>query len=187
MSKKKILVIIDCQTDFITGALRNEDAIKTVPNIVKKVNSKKWDFILLTRDTHTEDYLNTREGQKLPVEHCIKGTKGWEIEESVMTAVEESKIPYAVYDKFTFGLFDIADDLEFELDKNDIDYDGEDVYIEVCGFCTDICVVSNTLLLKANFYDWADITVDSKCCAGVTPESHEAALTTMKMCQIDVL
>ena len=186
MSKKKILVIIDCQNSFITGELRNEEAIKAVPNIMKKVQEEKWDFIFLTRDTHTEDYLNTREGQKLPVVHCIKGTHGWEIEESVMAAVDESKIPYAIYNKFTFGLFDIADDLEWELDKNDIDFEN-DTYIEVCGFCTDICVVSNALLLKASFYDWADIAVDSKCCAGVTPESHEAALTTMKMCQINVL
>lgn len=189
MNKKNILVVIDCQNDFITGALRNEEAIKKVPNIVDKIKNGKWDFIFLTRDTHYENYLETDEGKKLPVPHCIFETDGWEIEPSVMKAVKKSKVPYAVADKFTFGLFSIADSIERELIINDVtDFADEDrINAEVCGFCTDICVVSNTLILKANWYDFADITVDSNCCAGVTPETHDAALTTMKMCQIDVI
>ena len=104
-----------------------------------------------------------------------------------MEAVIDSNIPYAVYDKYTFGLHSIADDLEYELsEKTETDFDEDKMYVEVVGFCTDICVVSNVMILKANWYDWADIVVDPNCCAGVTPESHEAALTTMKMCQIDV-
>jgi nicotinamidase-related amidase len=185
--KRHVLVVIDCQNDFITGALRNEEAIKKVPNIVDKINERKWDFIFLTRDTHGEDYMNTPEGKKLPVPHCLKGTDGWKIEESVMEAVVDSKIPYAVYDKYTFGLHSIADDLEYELgEKTEVDFEDDKMYVEFVGFCTDICVVSNVTILKANWYDWADIAVDSNCCAGVTPESHDAALTTMKMCQIDV-
>ena len=193
METRKILVVIDVQNDFITGALRNEEAIKKVPNIVKKINEKKWDFIYLTRDTHFSDYMETNEGKKLPVPHCIQNTDGWNIESSVMEAVVNSKVPYAVYDKLTFGRTEIADDLEYELDDrgivdfNETYNNGDAVNVEFVGFCTDICVVSNALILKANWYSFADITVDSNCCAGVTPESHEAALTTMRMCQIDVI
>lgn len=186
--KRHILILIDCQVDFITGSLRNEDAIKKVPNIVDKINSRKWDFIFLTRDTHGEDYMDTPEGKKLPVPHCLKGTDGWQIEKSIMEAVVDSKTPYAIYNKYTFGLHSIADDLEYELsEKTDTDFDDDTVYVEFCGYCTDICVVSNVMILKANWYDWADFVVDPACCAGVTPEKHEAALETMRSCQIDVL
>ncbi len=186
--KRQVLVIIDCQNDFITGALRNEEAIKKVPNIVDKINSRKWDFIFLTRDTHGEDYMDTPEGKKLPVPHCLKGTDGWQIEENVMRAVIDSNIPYAIYNKYSFGFHSISDDLEYELaSKTDTDLDDDEFYIEVVGFCTDICVVSNVLILKAHWYNWAEIAVDSNCCAGVTPEKHEAALEVMKSCQIDIL
>jgi nicotinamidase-related amidase len=186
--KRHILILIDCQVDFITGSLRNEDAIKKVPNIVDKINSRKWDFIFLTRDTHGEDYMDTPEGKKLPVPHCLKGTDGWQIEKSIMEAVVDSKAPYAIYNKYTFGLCSIADDLEYELgEKTDTDFEEDTVYVEFCGFDTDVCVVSNVMILKANWYDWADFVVDSACCAGVTPEKHEAALETMRSCQIDVI
>ena len=186
--KRQVLVIIDCQNDFITGALRNEEAIKKVPNIINKINERKWDFICLTRDTHGEEYMNTSEGKKLPIPHCLYGTGGWNIEENVMRAVIDSKIPYIIYNKNTFGLYSIADNLEFELDdKTDIDVMDDDLYVEVVGFCTDICVVSNAIILKSNWSDWAEIVVDSNCCAGTTPERHEAALEVMKSCQIDVL
>lgn len=189
MEKKRILVVIDCQNDFITGVLRNEEAIKKVPNIVNKIKTGNWDFIFLTKDTHFNDYMNTQEGKKLPVPHCIEDTSGWEIEPSIMRAVKESCPDFAVYEKYTFGLNSIADDLEQELEERDILTGGkdDDAYVEFCGFCTDICVVSNVLILKANWYDFADIAVDSSCCAGVTPEKHEAALETMRSCQIDVI
>ncbi len=190
MDKKRILVVIDCQNDFITGALRNEEAIKKVPNIVNKIKTGNWDYIFLTRDTHPDNYLETQEGKKLPVPHCIVGSEGWDIETSIMDAVKESNVPYSIHDKYTFGLSTLAEDLDNELDKNGIfafPYDDENIEVEFCGFCTDICVVSNVMILKASWYDFADITVDSSCCAGVTPESHEAALTTMRMCQIDVI
>lgn len=188
MSKKKILVVIDCQNDFISGSLRNEDAIKTVPNIANKIKDNHWDFIFLTRDTHYENYLETSEGKKLPVPHCIKGSEGWNIESSVMEAVIDSKVPYAIYNKNTFGLHSIADDLEYELNENTDVNLVEDVFeIEVCGYCSDICVISNVMLLKANFFNCADIIVDSNACAGVTPEKHNAALEVMKSCQIDVI
>ena len=185
MEKKKILVCIDVQNDFITGALRNEEAIKKVPNIVEKINSFDGDAIFYTMDTHWEDYLQTKEGQKLPFTHCVKRTEGWEIEPTVMEALTNAKnsgIPVAKIEKPTFGSFGLVDSIRnFNFGKP------TDMDIEFVGFCTDICVVSNALMVKAAFYDRADIKVDSNCCAGVTPESHEAALTTMKMCQIDIV
>lgn len=188
MEKKRILIIVDCQNSFITGELRNEEAIKAVPNIMKKVQEEKWDFIFFTRDTHDTDYLETKEGEKLPVVHCLKGSHGWEIEENVMAAVEKSGVPYAIYNKFTFGLSTLPEDLEFELEtQTDIDFEKDEIEVVFVGFCTDICVVSNALLLKSVWYQFADIKVAENCTAGVTPESHFAALTTMKMCQIDIL
>lgn len=183
---KRILFLIDVQNDFITGALRNEEAIKAVPNIVKKIKDEHWDLIILTKDTHQENYLQTREGKKLNVPHCILGTYGWEIEQSVMDAVKESGVPYRCLLKFTFGSHSLSDDLEQILDELDIPILGDDAYLEFCGFCTDICVISNVLLMKANWYEWADIVVDSSCCAGTTPENHKAALQVMNSCQIDI-
>lgn len=187
MEKKKILVVVDVQNDFIDGSLRNEDAIKTVPNIVKKINEFNGDLILVTMDTHGEDYLKTNEGIKLPVEHCIKGTKGWELNEDVKKAINlaegRNKGNRVVYfEKPTFG----SETLSEFLNTAEICKNGE-LDIEIIGFCTDICVVSNALLIKAAVYDRATITVDSSCCAGVTPETHNAAISTMKMCQINVI
>ena len=186
MDKKKILFLIDVQNDFITGALRNEEAIKAVPNIVNKIKDEHWDLIVLTKDTHLQNYLQTREGKKLSVPHCIAGTHGWEIEQSVMDAVKESGVPYRLFLKHTFGCFSLSDDLEHVLDDLDIAFvDGSD-YFEFCGFCTDICVISNVLLMKASWYEWADFVVDPACCAGTTPENHKAALAVMNSCQIDI-
>ena len=139
---RETLIVIDMQNDFIDGTLGTKEAQAIVPNVAKKIKEYKdrGDKIIFTRDTHDTNYLNTPEGKKLPVEHCIYGTHGWEI----------------------------ADGLE------------------LVGLCTDICVVSNVLILKATFPN-ADITVDASCCAGVTPETHKAALETMKMCQIEVI
>lgn len=182
-TRKRILFLIDVQNDFITGALRNEEAIKAVPNIVNKIKDEDWDLIILTKDTHFDNYLETREGKKLKVPHCIKGTYGWEIEQSVMDAVKESGVPYRVFPKHTFGCFSLSDDLEQILDDLGIALAD---YFEFCGFCTDICVISNVLLMKANWYDWADFAVDPVCCAGTTVENHKAALAVMNSCQIDI-
>ena len=178
---KRILVLIDVQNDFITGSLRNEEAIKAVPNIVEKVKNFDGDYIFMTQDTHGDDYKNTNEGKYLPVVHCVNGSEGWKIEENVLDAVKKKeqvgKILIEAITKPTFGSFELAD----EIAKIEGDLD-----IEFVGFCTDICVVSNVLLTKAKVYDRANITVDASCCAGVTPDTHNAALTTMKMCQINI-
>lgn len=179
---KKILAVIDVQNDFIDGSLRNEEAIKKVPNIVKKIKDFDGDAIIYTLDTHDTDYLKSREGKLLPVEHCIRDTEGWnlnkDVEEAINDAQERGVAIYAVA-KPTFG------DLAFAEAIDDFTH-GEDFELEFVGFCTDICVVSNVLIAKAVFYDTADIAVDSSCCAGVTPEKHEAALETMRSCQINV-
>ena len=181
MDTNKILVVVDVQNDFIDGSLLNEDAIKTVPNIVTKIDEFNGDLILVTMDTHHENYMTTNEGIKLPVEHCIKDTDGWNLNPLVKSSIEEAEkrgISVLYFEKPTFGseaLVKFVKGLNGKLE------------IEVVGFCTDICVVSNVLLMNAAVYDRADITVISNCCAGVTPESHNAALTTMKMCQINIV
>lgn len=164
----KTLIVIDMQNDFITDALGTKEAQAIVDNVKNKINAynEAGNRIIYTRDTHGEDYLDTPEGKKLPVVHCVKGTKGWEIADGLYVPGCE------IIDKPSFG-WTGWDKMEFD-------------EIEIVGLCTDICVVSNALILKATFPD-AKISVDASCCAGVTPESHAAALTTMKMCQIDVI
>lgn len=165
---KKTLIVVDMQNDFIDMALGTKEAVSILPQVKEKISeyAKNGDEIIYTRDTHGEDYMNTPEGKKLPVPHCIKGTKGWEIADGLY--VEGSKI----IDKPNFGWQH---------------WDKEELYdVELVGLCTDICVVSNALIIKAT-HPQASVKVDSACCAGVTPESHKAALTTMQMCQIDVI
>ena len=164
---KRTLIVIDMQKDFIDGALGTPEAQTIVPAVREKISTyrKRGDEIIFTRDTHGPDYLSTPEGRKLPVEHCLKGTPGWELAPGLWEPGEK------IIDKPTFGYTGWGD-MEFERS-------------ELVGLCTDICVVSNGLILKAMFPE-AEITVDPACCAGVTPESHQAALLTMKMCQIQV-
>ena len=171
---KKVLIVIDMQNDFIDGALGTPEAQAIVPNVKKKIEEYKshGDEIIFTRDTHHPNYLDTNEGEHLPVEHCIYGTNGWEICEEL-----DVKYPFVI-NKGTFGYLEWGTLLQLFNSKN--------LKIELVGLCTDICVVSNALILKATFPE-AEITVDANCCAGVTPESHEAALTTMKMCQVNVI
>ena len=162
----KYLIVVDMQNDFITGALGSKLAEAIVPNVVEKV--KNFDGkIIFTRDTHFADYMNTQEGKNLPVEHCIKDTDGWQICDELKPYVNE------VVDKVTFG--------SVELPKLITDADE----IELCGLCTDICVISNAMILKATFPE-VKISVDSNCCAGVSVESHEIALNAMKSVQIEV-
>lgn len=172
---KKILVVIDMQNDFIDGALGTAEALGIVEKVVDKIGSYPADCIYATRDTHGEDYLETSEGRYLPIKHCIKGTKGWEIRPEVARAMPQA----AVIDKPTFGSEELAQRLLEESRK-------EEIEIEFVGLCTDICVVTNALLVKTKLPE-VKISVDASCCAGVMPESHEAALLTMKMCQVDVI
>ena len=168
-------MVVDMQNDFIDGALGTPEAVTIVDKVVEKIGQYNRKCIIATRDTHESNYLETSEGKYLPVEHCIKGTHGWEIREEVALAMPEAMI----VDKPTFGSTRLVRLLQSE-------YDNEDIEIELVGLCTDICVVTNALLLKTALPD-VKITVDGSCCAGVTPESHRAALLTMKMCQIEVM
>ena len=174
---KRILVVIDMQNDFIDGALGTEEAVGIVDKVVEKIHSysRPGDCVYATRDTHGEDYLETSEGKFLPVKHCVKGTKGWEIRGEVARALQERKA--VIVDKPTFGSEELAQKLWEESRE-------EETEIELVGLCTDICVVTNALLLKTKLPE-TKISVDSSCCAGVTPSSHSAALLTMKMCQIE--
>lgn len=172
---KKLLIVVDMQNDFIDGALGTKEAVAIVPNVVKKIND--WDGdIIATRDTHTNDYMNTREGKYLPVPHCIKNTPGHEINETVKDALMNAEVDVTVIDKITFGSVNLPKMVFVG------DYD----YVELIGLCTDICVVSNAMLIKAELPE-IDVAVDATCCAGVTPDTHNAALATMKMCQINVI
>ena len=169
---KKFLVIVDMQKDFVDGALGSKEACAIVPAAVRKIRTFDGG-IFATLDTHFENYMETAEGRKLPVPHCIKDTEGWELDKDLKGK------DYVPVEKNTFGSVDLPELIGKAAD-------GEEFSIELIGLCTDICVVSNALLLKANFPE-AVIAVDEKCCAGVTPEKHEAALETMRSCQIDII
>ncbi len=164
----KTLIVIDMQNDFIDGSLGTPEAQLIVCKVADKIRQYKNnnERVIFTRDTHYGDYLDTPEGKKLPVVHCVKDTFGWQISPMLDTTgceiIDKSSFGYTEWGKYSF------DD------------------IEIVGLCTDICVVSNALILKALF-PFASISVDSSCCAGVTPKSHKAALTTMEMCQIDII
>ncbi len=173
---KKFLIVVDMQKDFIDGALGTAEAAAIVPAAVKKIEEFDGE-IFATFDTHFDDYMDTAEGKKLPVPHCIKGTEGWLPDKKIANALKGKK--YTAVEKYTFGSVKLP-----ELIKKAAGT--EDLSIEVIGLCTDICVVSNALLLKANFPE-APIAVDEKCCAGVTPEKHNAAIETMRSCQIDII
>lgn len=173
---KNIFVVVDMQKDFVDGALGTAEAVAVAPRIARKIKDFDGD-IIVTYDTHTEDYMNTAEGKNLPVPHCIKGTAGWELDSAVAAALEGKN--YTVVEKPTFGSVKLPDIVR-EIAA------GEDFAIELAGLCTDICVVSNAMLLKAAFPE-VSITVDASCSAGVTPETHNAAVTTMRMCQISII
>ena len=172
---KEILIVVDMQKDFVDGALGSAEAVAIVDNVVEKINNFEGD-IIATYDTHEDNYMETREGKYLPVPHCIIGTDGWELNDRVQKALDTKG--FRAVKKPTFGSVDLVDIIR--------EYDVNDIRITLIGLCTDICVVSNALLLKANFTE-TDIAVDAKCCAGVTVEKHLAALETMRSCQIDVI
>lgn len=179
---KKLLVIVDMQYDFIDGSLGSPEAKEIVPRVAKKI--MEWDGdIVYTQDTHSEDYLSTQEGEKLPVEHCIEGTLGHDLDMYIQHALrvyerneDESRKPKVTcVIKHTFGSMVLPEMIRYE------NYNT----IEIVGLCTDICVVSNALILKATFPE-ANIVVDEKCCAGTSIDAHNSAINTMKSCQIDI-
>ncbi len=173
---KNFLVVVDMQKDFVDGSLGTPEAQAIVSRAADKIRAFEGD-IFVTYDTHFEDYLDTPEGKKLPVPHCIYDTPGWELTDELRDLMEE--LPHYKVQKYTFGSVTLP-----HLMKEVAD--GDDFTIELIGLCTDICVISNALLLKAQFPD-LPISVDSSCCAGVTPALHNAALDVMRSCQIDVL
>ena len=174
----KILIVVDMQKDFVDGALGTAEAVATVEPVTELIENGGFDVVFATRDTHAADYLATREGKHLPVEHCIENTPGWEIVPPVAVALE--KAGAVVLDKPTFGSVELVEKVKAVVK------DEADTAITLVGLCTDICVVSNAMLLKAALPE-ADFAVVAKACAGVTPESHNAALQTMGMCQIEIL
>ena len=169
----EVLVVVDMQNDFIDGALGTREAVAIVPKVEAKIRGFAGP-VLFTRDTHEEDYMETQEGKNLPVVHCVKGTDGWQINEKVKTALKDA----VVIDKPTFGSKILAEEITKIAEK-------EDITVTLVGLCTDICVVSNAILIKA-YLPEIPVKVIASCCAGVTPESHEAALATMRMCQVQV-
>ena len=168
-----VLVVVDMQNDFIDGALGTKEAVAIVDNVRKKIEGFEG-TVLFTRDTHYEDYMDTQEGGNLPVPHCIKGTKGWEIREEL----EALRTTEAI-DKITFGSSKLPEVLHKMHEENPIES------ITFVGLCTEICVISNVMVTKA-FLPEVPIIVDAACCAGVTPESHKNALDAMKVCQVKV-
>ena len=175
---KHVLIVVDMQTDFVDGALGTPEAVAILDNVTAKIKAYAADpdgVIFVTYDTHTESYMETSEGKHLPVPHCIKGTAGWALHPTVAAAL--AGVAYTAVEKPTFGSVALPA-LVKEASAGDFS-------VELIGLCTDICVVSNTLLLKAH-YPEVSISVDASCCAGVTPDTHRAALTTMGMCQIEV-
>ena len=171
---RKILIVIDMQNDFIDAALGTKEAIAIVDAVKEKIAAYPTDNIYATMDTHSDNYLDTQEGANLPVKHCIKGSEGWQIRPDIAELLDGAH----TYQKPTFGSTALAADLKALSEK-------EEIEIELVGLCTDICVVSNALLLKA-FMPEVRISADASCCAGVTPEKHLAALETMRSCQIHI-
>ena len=171
---QEILIVVDMQNDFIDGSLGTAEAVRIVPRVAEKIRSFPG-TVLFTRDTHGPDYLSSQEGQRLPVVHCVKGTDGWQIRPELQALCQSVPI-----DKPTFGSVVLGEKL-LELDREE-----KIASVTLVGLCTDICVISNALLVKA-FLPEVPVTVDAACCAGVTPRSHLNALEAMKMCQITVV
>ena len=182
-TKVDVLIVVDMQNDFVTGALGTPEAKAIVPKVVEKIEGWKGE-VLYTLDTHHKKYLETQEGKHLPVQHCIYGTKGWQLVDEVENAAHKPTELFDLdeYEKNTFGSVDLMDELQ--------SFNSGEMYginsITLIGLCTDICVISNAMLFKAAMPE-VPIIVDANCCAGVTPESHKNALAAMKMCQIEIV
>ena len=171
---KKLLIVVDMQKDFVDGSLGSNEAMSVVDNVVKEIEGFQGD-IIVTMDTHYPDYERTLEGKYLPVVHCIKDTSGWMLDEKVRTALDKKRCE--TLEKVTFGSVYLP---KLVAEKY------QPCEIELIGLCTDICVISNALLLRA-FFPNTEISVKADCCAGVTPEKHEAALEVMRSCQINII
>lgn len=181
----EVLVIVDVQNDFIDGALRNDEAIKRIPNIIEEINNFKGKYIFLTRDTHDKNYMNTMEGSRLPKEHCIKGTEGWQIKKEVMEAVlkkqKENKCKVRIINKKSFGY-----DKWSKVLKRLVKKYGKALSFKIFGFCTGICVDNQASGIKAAAPE-SNISIVERCCACVSDESHKNALEAMKMWHIDII
>lgn len=175
--EKKLLIVVDCQNDFIDGSLGTSEARAILPNVINKIKDykdKSDSRIVFTLDTHDDNYLNTNEGKNLPIAHCVKGSYGWCLNAEILKLIKpKSK---QLFEKKTFGSVKLAQYVKKHQFTD----------VEIIGLCTDICVISNALLVKT-FCPEINIIVDSNCCAGVTVESHKSALETMKSCQIDIV
>lgn len=172
---KRFLVVVDMQKDFVDGALGSAEAVAMVPDAVREIERFDGE-IFATFDTHFEDYPDTAEGKKLPVKHCIEGTDGWQLNAEIQAALD--KKGFTAVKKYTFGSTELPTLIRARAGD-------EPFSVELIGLCTDICVVSNALILKAAFPE-APISVNASCCAGVSVETHLAALSTMRCCQIDI-
>lgn len=191
----KIVVVVDMQKDFVDGALGTPEAQAIVPVVIERLKEldSSENLIFFTKDTHYENYLDTQEGKNLPVPHCIEGTPGWSICKPISSFVDYDS-HFCTYSsreicksrvlKSTFGSLDLAKIVQNIVHNDNVNNSVDEIIL--MGVCTDICVISNAMLLKA-YCPEIKITVDATCCAGVTPESHKAALMTMKMCQINII
>lgn len=175
--RQKCLIVVDMQNDFIDGSLTNETAKKIIPSIKNEIKYGNYDHIIFTRDTHTENYLNTPEGKHLPIVHCVKGTEGWELNMDLFEEACMVSDDISFFDKPTFGSIGLLSHIQSCGDFDEVVF---------CGTCTDICVISNVLILKTLKPD-LKISVIADCCAGLTPEKHESALSVMESCQINII
>ena len=172
---RNILVVVDVQKDFVDGSLGTKEAVAILDHVKAKIASYPIENVYVTMDTHPKDYLNTYEGKHLPVEHCIEGTDGWMLHESIRDSLRGARI----FLKPGFGSVDLIEQLKKDNEQ-------ELISVEMIGLCTDICVITNAMMLKGALPN-NDIKVDQDCCAGVTPDLHEAALKVMRSCQIEVI
>ena len=182
--KKNFLIVVDMQNDFIDGSLGTKEAQGIVPHVVERIKkaSKNDEYVIFTMDTHGGNYLTTHEGRYLPVSHCVKDTKGWNIAPDVWNATSGCVV--TVFRKNAFGSLDMMEYFSNYIIEQGIE--DKDLSIELVGLCTDICVISNALMLRSTFPE-ADISINAACCAGVTPEKHQAALEVMRSCHINVI
>ena len=181
---KRLLIVVDYQRDFVSGALGFDGAEKLEEDICARIEAYRTagDEVVFTLDTHEENYMNTREGRFLPVPHCIRNTPGWALEPEIAQTCARGMMSF---EKPTFGSTALCEDVcTLAAERGAVA--GKGFHVELCGVCTDICVVSNALLIKASLPE-ADLTVNGALCAGVTPQKHEAALETMRSCQVEVL
>ena len=178
---KKITIVIDMQNDFLTGSLANPDAVSIIPSVLDQI--KNSDYVMYTRDTHSENYLDTQEGKNLPVPHCIEGTQGWQIVDDLAPQNITDIKMWHIVNKPTFGDVNIWMDMYF---ADLVNCNGDGVEVTFCGTCTDICVVSNAMIVKS-LYPELVVNVKADACAGLTPEKHKAALEVMSSCQINII